>query len=164
MHKVETIKSNKFFYVIQYLLKDGLSIRITVTGMSMYPFLREYIDSIELSPANFQNISYGDIILIKRTTGEYVLHRILKKEEDCFYMVGDAQQWVEGPLYPEQLIAVVTAVWRKDKKIECSNFWWKFLSKTWLRLLPLRHLFIRLYRLLKKITRIHTKVYKERQS
>jgi signal peptidase I len=161
MCEIISIKSNKLFPVIRDLLKNGMRTRITVTGMSMYPFLREYIDSVELSNSNFKSIHYGDIVLIERKSGEYVLHRVVRKEEYCFYIVGDAQHWVEGPLSPDQLIAVVTAIWRKNKKIECSNFWWKLPSLIWLRLLLFRRLITRTHSLLSKFTRTHKKLYKE---
>lgn len=160
MHKVETIKSSKLFPVIQDLLAEGMSTRITVAGMSMYPFLREFTDSVELSTTNFEQIRYGDIVLIERKISEYVLHRIIKKDKDCFYMVGDAQQWIEGPLYPDQLVAVVTAVWRKDKRIECSNFWWKLLSSVWLKFIPFRYFLIRAYKYLRKISKIHKNLWR----
>jgi signal peptidase I len=160
MCELRYVKVKMIIPIIKQVLTEGNRTRITVTGLSMYPFLREFIDSVELSTSTFEHIRYGDIVLIERKTGEYVLHRVLKKDKDCFYMVGDAQQWIEGPLYPDQLIAVVTAVYRKDKRIECSNLWWRLLCLTWLKLLPFRHLFIRAYRLLRKICTIHKKLHK----
>ena len=142
---IKYIKAGVMFPVIEEMLKEGRSVRITVTGSSMYPFLRENIDSIELSSSNFINIHRGDIVLILRDTGAYILHRILKKEKDRFYIVGDHQQWIEGPLRQDQLIAVAIAIWRKDKKIVCTNIWWKILSRAWLRLLPVRHVVLVLY-------------------
>jgi signal peptidase I len=164
MYKTKHIKSNKLFPLIQDLLKDGMGTRITVTGMSMYPFLRENIDSVELSASNFESIHYGDIVLILRQSGEYVLHRVLRKGTDYFYMIGDAQQWIEGPLHPKQLIAVVTAVWRKDKRIECSSFWWRHLSSVWLKLRPFRCFLIRAYRCIRRIDKIHKNLYRRVRS
>jgi signal peptidase I len=164
MHKIRHIQSNKLFPVIQDLLKSGMGTKITVTGMSMYPFLRENIDSVELSASSFDSIHYGDIVLILRQSGEYVLHRVVRKKENLFYMIGDAQQWTEGPLHPKQLIAVVTSVWRKDKRIECSNFWWRTLSLVWLKLIPFRYFLIRAYRCTRKIGKIHKNLYRRIRS
>jgi hypothetical protein len=155
MREVKQVKANQMFPVIMEIFLNQSRVLIAVTGMSMYPFLRENIDSVELSNSSYENICYGDIVLILRESGEYVLHRVLKKEIDCFYMIGDAQMWIEGPLYPNQLIAVVTAVCRKDKKIECSNFWWKLLSLVWLKLIPFRSVLIRLYRCLGNVSGLY---------
>lgn len=149
------IKSQDMFPLIVELLNNGQSARIVVRGSSMYPFLRENIDSVELTKTDFNNLRVGDIVMIRRNSGVYVMHRILKKEEKCFYMVGDAQQWIEGPLSSENLIAKVTAIWRKEKKILCSNKVWKLLSRIWLMLRPCRDILInnyeRLFNLKRKI-------------
>jgi hypothetical protein len=88
--------------------------------------------------------------MIQRTNGQYIMHRVIRKEADCFYMVGDAQQWIEGPLYPNQLVAVVTALWRKDTRISCSNPIQRFYSITWLFLRPYRYFILRVYKKLLK--------------
>jgi hypothetical protein len=157
---MRTIKSKHIFPVIEEILINGNSAKITVTGMSMYPFLREGIDKVELSKTNLQGIRRGVIVMILRENGQYVMHRVLKKYENSFFMIGDSQQWIEGPVYPEQLVAVVTAVWRKNKRIECSNFWWKFLSSIWLKLIPFRYFLIRVYKYLRKISKIHMNLWR----
>lgn len=81
--------------------------------------------------------------MVRRTDGHYVMHRIIRKANDCFFIVGDAQQWIEGPLFPEQLVAVVSVIWRKDKRISCINSWWRLLSRLWLYLRPFRHFLLR---------------------
>ncbi len=154
MHKVNRVKSEILFPVICELIQNNQKARITVTGNSMSPFMKEVRDSVELAATSFESIRRGDIVLIKRTCGQYVMHRVYKKEKDCFYMVGDAQQWIEGPLYPEQLVAIVTRVWRKGREISCGNFWWKFLSKTWLMLRNFRLFIFKVYGQLKRLTKI----------
>jgi len=150
MCEVRYVESKHMFPVINEILSNQGKARITVTGMSMYPFLREFTDSVELSSSNFCSIVRGDVVIILRDSGEYVMHRVVKKQKDYFYMVGDAQQWIEGPLLPDQLIAIVTSVWRNDKLISCSSFWWKLLSHTWLLLLPFRRYIIRAHSLVRR--------------
>jgi hypothetical protein len=135
--------------MIKEILDNGNGVRITVTGSSMYPFLREKIDSVELFPGSFNCIHIGDIVMIQRDSGEYVMHRVIKKKKDCFYIVGDAQLWVEGPIRQEQLTAVVNAIWRKNKKIKCSNTLWRVLSFMWLCMFPFRKVLFKVYRLLR---------------
>jgi signal peptidase len=146
MLRAQLIKSNKIFPVIQELLKEGKRVRLPVTGTSMYPFLMEERDSVELSTTLLSEVKPSDIVLILRKNGQYILHRVITKTDNCFYIVGDAQQEIEGPLYPNQLIAVVTSVWKKKKHIQCSNLWWKTLSYVWLKLLPFRYFIMRIRR------------------
>ncbi len=148
--QVIKVKSNTIFPVIADLLHSGQTARITVTGRSMSPFLKEGRDNVELSKTSFQEIRKGDIVLVKRTNGIYVLHRVYKKTEASFFMVGDAQQWIEGPLYPEQLAAKVVSVRRKNRDIPCTNKGWRFLSWVWLRLRVFRYKIFKVYSIMKK--------------
>ena len=151
MHKVKQMKTEVLFPVLKELLTRGLRATITVTGMSMYPFLRDSIDRVELSNVSFSGIHCGDIVLIKRDDGQYVLHRVWKKELEHFYIVGDAQQCVEGPLRPDQLIAVTVSIWRNNRQVSCSDFWWRLLSFLWRKLFRHRYFIIRAYRKLRKL-------------
>ncbi|QAA34509.1 S24/S26 family peptidase [Clostridium manihotivorum] len=150
MQKFKAIKSEVLFPVIRGILDEGRSARITVTGMSMYPFLRENIDSVELSNTNPKTIKKGDIVMVLRDTNEYVMHRVIKVEEGCFYMVGDAQEDIEGPLRFNQVFAKVNAIWRQDKRIDVENSVLKFMSRIWLVLRPFRIDIIKGYRALRR--------------
>ncbi|MEN6325885.1 MAG: S24/S26 family peptidase [Syntrophomonas sp.] len=144
------IKATCLFPLICEIISYGRSARLPVTGSSMYPFLRDGIDSVELTKNNFRSLSRGDIVLICRNDGTYVMHRVLQKKIDCFFIVGDAQQWIEGPLFPGQLVAIVTAIWRKDKRILCTHPLWKILSEIWLLLRPYRRTVLNVYRIIRR--------------
>lgn len=143
MSEVKLVKAAVMFPLVQEIFEKGGSARITVTGMSMYPFLREGKDSVELSKTDFSKIRRGNIVLALRNNGQYFLHRIYKKTEDSFYMMGDAQTWIDGPYMPSQLIAIVTKIWRRDKVIECSSIGWRVCSSIWHILKPVRRIMLR---------------------
>ena len=120
------------------LLERGESICLTVTGSSMAPFLVHGRDSVSLErprgPAK-----RGDILLFRRESGRYVLHRVIKTEPDgSVYLVGDGRNEIEGPVAPEQAVAVAVRACRKGRWIERGDFWWDFFAGAWLRLLPFR--------------------------
>jgi Peptidase S24-like. len=144
MRDIKVVKAADLFEITKEIIDQGGSAWITVTGMSMYPFFRHERDRVELSKASFEDMKRGDIVLIKRTCGKYVLHRVLKKEKDCFYMIGDAQQWIEGPLKPEQLQAVVKKYERKKRIIDCNNPLLKICVSVWLFIIPIRPMAIKL--------------------
>lgn len=154
MREIKKIKSSEIFPLIKEMLNDGQKVWITVTGMSMYPFLREEKDSVELSATSIDSIARGDIVLIKRVSGEYILHRVLRKKKEYFYIIGDAQQWIEGPLRKEQLVAVVTSVRSRSYQISCQNKWWKLLVAFWINVIPLRSFILKGIRFLVKIRKI----------
>ncbi|WP_242876347.1 S24/S26 family peptidase [Desulfosporosinus hippei] len=144
------VKSSSLFPLISEILNYGQSTKLAVSGNSMYPFLRDSIDSVELTKGDFPELAKGDIVMIQRPEGNYVMHRIITKKKDCFFIVGDAQQWIEGPLYPHQLVAKVTAIWRKNKRISCSSSWLRLLSAMWLYLRPFRYFILRNYKIMRK--------------
>lgn len=145
MCELVSVKAADLFSLVDEILENGEKAWITVTGMSMYPFLREGRDSVELSGVTYDTVKRGDIVLIKRETGHYVLHRLLKKEKDCFFIIGDAQQWVEGPLDPSQLIACVTSIKRGGQIISCDNIILRCAVRTWLALIPYRRKTMQIY-------------------
>jgi signal peptidase I len=145
--EVKRIKAAELFALAKEILDQGSKAWITISGMSMFPILKEGRDSVELSKCDFRQIKKRDIVLIRRVTGEYVLHRVLKKKADSFYIIGDAQQWIEGPLKPEQLQAVVTKIKRKGHVISCTNFVLRAFVFIWMLLIPFR------YRIMRTATR-----------
>jgi hypothetical protein len=146
MCEVTYVNANKIFPAIIDLLEQGIGVRITVTGMSMYPFLHGNRDVVELVRTRMDDVRRGDIVLIRRDSGEYVLHRIFRRSREGFFIVGDAQQWIEGPLKPNQLLAKASVIWRKSRCIPCSKTVWKLVGAVWLLMLPYRQRMIKLYR------------------
>jgi signal peptidase len=151
MCQVKRVKSREIFPVIQELLNQGGKAWITVTGTSMFPFLREERDSVQLVQASYEDISKGDIVLILRKTGYYVLHRVIRKKDGMFFIIGDAQRWIEGPLLPRQLIARVESVKRGNRIIRCNTVWWRTLTGIWLNIVPLRFYILRGLRLISRL-------------
>ncbi|MDF2804327.1 MAG: putative transcriptional regulator [Anaerocolumna sp.] len=145
------LKAKDILSVAKELIDKGKRVRITVTGNSMYPFLRDSKDSVILTFADYTDIRFGDIVLVLQNDGVYVLHRVIKKKKRYFYTSGDAAGYREGPLYPEQVIAKVVRVWREDKEIKCANPLWRVLSLVWFLFLPFRDLIIKSYKLLSRI-------------
>ena len=146
MHTVIRANSAEIFPVVQQILQNENSrVSVIVTGSSMYPFLREGIDSVELMKPDFGRLKKLDIVLIKRSNDVYVLHRVYKKEVDHFFMNGDNQVWIEGPLYPEQLIAVVSSVIKSDRKIPSRSYRLLIPAGIWMFLFPVRRFLIKIY-------------------
>ena len=127
------------------LLEAVESVPLVISGNSMSPFLVHRRDAVYLSRIR-RPLKKGDMILFQRDSGAYVLHRILRAENGAYTLIGDAQNWVE-PVREDQVLAMVTAVRRKDKLLKEGDFWWTFFEKVWIRMIPLRHPIMKLYTL-----------------
>ena len=73
------------------------------------------------------------------------MHRICKVKKEGYYLVGDAQQEIEGPIERECIFAVVLRVRRKGKWIGAEDFWWKFFAVVWIRVIPFRRFIMWIY-------------------
>lgn len=122
---------------------------LVVTGSSMTPFLVEGRDRVFLSRLT-RPARRGDILLYRRRTGAYVLHRVYRAEGEGYTMVGDAQTDLEPGIRPEQVIAIVTRAQRKGKVQEPGTFWWEFFEKVWIRMVPLRRIAVKAYGIFRK--------------
>lgn len=136
-------KSKELYQKIAPLLKEGKSIEIHPTGTSMYPLLTGE-DVVVLKPLSEKDpVQRNQILLYRRESGLLVLHRVCKVKEDRFYFVGDNQTEVEGPLKREVLLAEVTDIRRKGKWFSVKHPLYRFLSRFWLFLRPVRPLISR---------------------
>ncbi len=138
--KKRTVDIHTYLPVLMELLEQGESVSLTVTGNSMSPFLVHGRDQISFQKPSAP-LKRGDMAFFCRVNGDYVMHRVLRAEEDGYFLVGDGQQEVEGPVPPGQVFAVVTKVCRKGRWIGPGDFWWDFFAGPWLRLLPLHLIF-----------------------
>lgn len=126
------------------LLEEAESVPLVISGSSMSPFLAHGRDTVYLSKI-MRPLKKGDMILYRRDSGAYILHRILKAENGSYTLVGDAQNWLEPGVREDQVKALVTAVRRKGKLLKSGSFWWVFFEKIWIRLVPLRPRILKLY-------------------
>lgn len=140
---VKVCDSQTLFPQLLSLLSDDIPVPLLISGSSMSPFLIHGRDTVFLSPIK-NALKVGDILLYRRDSGDYVVHRICKVTKNGFWLVGDAQTQIEKGIRPDQALAVVTAVDRKGKRLKKGSFWWFFFEKLWVRMIPLRPLAIRL--------------------
>lgn len=125
-------------------MEEAGTVPLVISGSSMTPFLHHSRDTVYLSRVE-RPLKKGDMILYRRDSGSYVLHRILKKEQGCYTMVGDAQTILETGIREDQVLALVTAVRRKGKLLKPGSFWWEFFEKVWIRLVPFRPWIMKMY-------------------
>lgn len=141
-----------YTYDIEQLLKDGSAIRLKPQGYSMYPLFHPGRDEAVIEAYPIHLLRRGDIILYRREQGILVLHRIFRITSDGFYLVGDNQTEIEGPLRPDQIRGKMTGVVRNGKSFSVSHPVYRMLSSLWLFLRPIRPFFWRIMALFRKIS------------
>lgn len=134
--------------VILERLKEGHHVRFLPRGISMLPMLREGIDSVVLSPIPAKLHKF-DLPLYRRDDGKYILHRVVKAG-DTYTCIGDNQFVPEHAVRYDQMIALVTAFYRKDKKYSVNQWNYRVYCYFWHYTRPLRHVWRRGIRWLKR--------------
>ena len=103
------------------LLAQGQTVQFPPTGWSMYPLLVPGRDQVIVEPVDPAALRRGDVALYRRDQGILVLHRICRVRPEGFYLVGDNQKEVEGPLRPSQFLGRMAAVVRKGKTVSVRH-------------------------------------------
>lgn len=146
MKKVDTFE---YVSVLKELVEEGREVSMLISGSSMSPFLCHGRDQVYFKAPD-RPLRVGDMVFFQRRSGQYVLHRICKVKDGSYYIVGDAQTAIEGPVSREQIFALVTRVQRKGRILAPGDFWWEFFARVWVRLIPLRPLLVRAYGLFRR--------------
>lgn len=146
--------------LIIQMLKDDQTLAVKPNGLSMFPFFHGERDTLYIGKPVFP-LRKGDIALYRRDNGMFVVHRIYKVKNSgssvkegsarkVYYMLGDHQTEIEGPLEESTIYGVVKEYLRKDKKIDCrTDRTYNLLWRLWMFIRPLRPVILKIKTLIK---------------
>ena len=135
--------------VLQLQLQQGGRAELTVTGSSMHPMLRSRRDKVILVPGTAKK---NDVILFRRDSGAYILHRIVRVKKGMFVCSGD-NQWQVETIRPDQVIAIVDSWYYNGKLKTPDSFFYKLYVWIWVGLLPVRRPILAVRRVLGRLSR-----------
>lgn len=117
--------------------ETGASVRFSPRGTSMLPMLRQGIDTVTLSPLP-ERLEKYDLPLFRTQEGKYILHRIIRAEQESFTCMGDNLFVPETGIRKEQMIALVTAFSRGGKEHRVEEAGYRLYCRLWHYSRPLR--------------------------
>ena len=147
------VDTREYVSVLRGIAEEGKVVSLRIAGSSMSPFLAHDRDYIYFTKPD-RELKRGDMVFYQRLNGQYVMHRIWKKKEDGYYIVGDAQTEIEGPVRREQIFALIIKVKRKGRILRPGSFWWEFFEHIWIRLVPVRRPLTALYSVFYRLRQI----------
>ncbi len=102
---------------MEEIFQKGGCFRLYPRGVSMRPLLREGIDSVLLARDGAPKA--GDIVLCRRRSGSFILHRVHRIEGESLYLTADSYpaEEPEGPLPLSSVTARVSAVYRGEERL-----------------------------------------------
>ena len=143
------IAEEELMPLITERLAAGFAVRyLPFRGVSMLPMLRQGKDSVELSPLPAK-LKKFDLPVYRRSSGQLVMHRVVDVKEDYYICMGDNTETFEK-IYPEQLIGVVSAFKRGEKRIEVTDSGYQRYCRIWRMTRPFRSVYKKMKRLVKK--------------
>ena len=146
------VDTREYVSVLREIAESGKIVSLRIAGSSMSPFLAHGRDYIYFTKPDREPRT-GDMVFYQRKNGQYVMHRIYKKKPEGYYIVGDAQTEIEGPVDRGQIFALIIKVKRKDRIIRPGDFWWEFVEHVWSHMIPLRRPAVRIYSAVSKLLR-----------
>ena len=115
---------------IRALISEGKTVKLTVKGNSMNPFLVSMRDQMTLGPWKDEDI----------------IHRIIKRDEKTVTLLGDGNIGFTETATFDNIIGIMYSVTRKGREWASDSFLWRFYSWSWMLLTPVRRWLLGLWR------------------
>ena len=123
---------------IEEILESGKAVQFKPQGYSMYPVIVPGRDAVIVQKEDPAKLKRGDVALYRRDGSILVIHRIWRKDEKGFYMVGDNQTEIEGPLRQDQIKGKMVTLIRNGKEIDVRAPLYRIPCSIWLFMRPVR--------------------------
>ena len=144
-------------------LAEGRTIQFKPIGYSMYPLFVPGRDEAIVAPARDAALRRGEVALYRRDGGNLVLHRICRHDGKGFYMVGDNESKLEGPLRKEQIKGILVGMIRKGKYFSSGNVIYRVAAGLWLWMRPVRPYLAGLASKIKRIVKWFADLFNSRR-
>jgi SOS-response transcriptional repressor LexA len=141
----KTIPNKYLLSQVCKLLGEGKEIMLRAKGNSMFPFIRDSIDTIVLMPLK-NDVLEGDIVLALTSDGRYLVHRVLAMSGECVTLMGDGNIGQKESCKMADIHGRAIAVERKGKRISLISPRAKSAMRLWRMLLPVRRYLLAIYR------------------
>ena len=143
------VDTREYVTALKEMVEQGMEVSMTIFGTSMEPFLIDKRDKIYFQKPEGK-IKKGDMVFYRRESGAYVMHRVMKIKKHQYYLAGDHQTFLEGPIGAQQIFAKVVAVERAGVWLTEKDRLWKFYADWWRRLFLIRKVGNKLKRIIGK--------------
>ena len=141
---VTPVPAQELFETMDQLLTEGYDAEFTVTGKSMWPFLRPNRDRVVLRRWDTQKLKSGQIVLYRSGQDHYRLHRIQWVRKGSFQAIGDGNCVKDGQYPTCCVLGVVVGVFREERYIPAQRGVYGLLGALWMLLYPVRPGLLRL--------------------
>ena len=126
------------------LVREGVNVTLPVKGLSMLPFIIGGKESVILRRPGV--IGVGDVVLAWVDGSRYVVHRIIRIDDDRITLMGDGNLTTEHCALGDIKARVTHVVSADNKERDLHNRWRMLGAKVWYWLRPIRRYLLAIYR------------------
>ena len=131
---------------IRTLVAEGKTVTLTVKGNSMNPFIVHLRDRMTIGPWKDSDIRKGTVALVRDTRGNYVIHRIIRRDKGTVILLGDGNVGFTETATLDNIIGIMHNIDRKGRIWTSESAMWRLYSWFWMTLTPLRRYPLALWR------------------
>lgn len=146
MTKTKTIDKAVMMEEIRQMISEGKTVTITLKGNSMNPFIVHLRDQMTLGPWKDEEIRKGTVALVKDIYGNYLIHRIIKREGNKVTLLGDGNVAQTETATLDNVIGIMRSLTRKGRTYTPKSLTWRLYSAVWMFLTPVRRYPLGLWR------------------
>lgn len=138
---------NSFLASAAQILTEGKSVRLRISGSSMFPFVRGAEDEVELVPINAEEELPMWSAVLFVWEGEYMIHRLVGKKGKSYVFMGDGNLSRKELVVRSQVFGILKTIYRPSGEVvDCMSKKWLSRGKCWNRLRLFRKLILLLYK------------------
>jgi len=124
--------------------REGVRVTFPVKGQSMLPFIIGGKESVILRRPGV--IGVGDVVLAWVDGSRYVVHRIIRIDDDRITLMGDGNLTTEHCALGDIKARVTHVVSADNKERDLHNRWRMLAARLWYWLRPVRRYLLAIYR------------------
>lgn len=109
-----------------------------IRGVSMQPMLRQGCDLFTVVPKGSERCKKYDVVLYRRPSDPYVLHRIIEVRPDSYVILGDNCIAKEYGIRDEDILGVLTSFQHNGRTVSVSDWRYRLYSRGWVFFQPVR--------------------------
>lgn len=141
--------------IINEVVSSDGEFSLKPNGVSMLPLIRPGIDAVTIVAP--KDLKKDDIVLYRRASGQFVLHRLIRIKKGRCTMFGDNQKIIEYKIPVTNVLAKVKSIYRDGEAID-------FDGKEYKKYLKKLHRKINFYKLPTLLYRIKCKLVKRKST
>ena len=123
---------------VRKLISKGQTATFTVKGNSMNPFVVHLRDQMTIGPWKDEDIRKGCVALVRDTRGNYVIHRIIRRDDKTVTLIGDGNVGLYEKATFDQIIGIMHSITRTGKVWTAQSRIWRLYSWFWMLIMPVR--------------------------